>query len=81
MIEIITIFIPVAIICRDLSVKNCEMIQYQGYFHSEQECRNIIDTTFMSKLLSKDHAHIYIDTRCVSTEIRAVDKKYLPQSI
>ena len=81
MIEMITIFIPVAIICRDLSVKNCEMIQYQGYFHSEQECLNIIDTTFKSKLLPKDHSHVHIDTWCVSTEIRAVDKKYLPQSI
>lgn len=79
MIELITLFIPVAVVCKDMSVKNCEMIQYQGYFHSEKECLNTIDTTFKSKLLPEDRNRMYTDAWCVNIELESVDKKYLPK--
>lgn len=62
-----------------MSVKNCEMIQYQGHFLTDAECRDIIDTTLKSKLLSNDRDRIYIDTWCVNIELESVDKKYLPK--
>jgi hypothetical protein len=79
MIELVTLFVPIAIVCKDMSVKNCEMIQYQGHFSSEKECQDIIDNTLKSKLLKKDRNRVHIDTWCINVEIEGVDKKYLPK--
>ena len=81
MIELITIFIPVAVLCKDMSVKNCEMIKYQGYFLSQAECNKHIQTSFFDKLKQSDLDRIHVDAWCLDLEIERIDKKYIPKPI
>ena len=79
MIELITLYIPVVIICRNLSADSCEMIRYQGYFHSQKQCFDHIDISVRSRLVPGDHGRIHIDAWCVDIEIPGIDKKYIPK--
>jgi hypothetical protein len=79
-IELATLFIPVAIICKNMSADSCEMIRYGGYFLTEKECQNNIQEGFYSKLKPGDRDRMWIDAWCVDVEIEKIDKKYLPKS-
>jgi len=81
MIELTTIFIPIAIVCRNLQAESCELIQYEGYFLSQQQCFDTINSTLKSKLNPSDRGRIHVDAWCIDLEIEKVDKKLLPKPI
>jgi len=81
MIELATLFIPVAIICKNSNADSCTMIQYKGYFHSQQQCYQHVDSDMRFKLSPKEKKHVYVDFWCVSIDIEKIDKKFLPKSI
>ena len=81
MIELATIFIPIAIVCRNLQAESCELIQYEGYFSTQQQCFDTINSTLKSKLTSGDRSRIHVDAWCIDLKIERVDKKYLPKPI
>ena len=80
MIELATLFIPIAIICKNMSADSCEMIRYGGYFLTETECQDNIREGLHSKLKPGDRGRVWVDAWCVDVEIEKIDKKYLPRS-
>jgi hypothetical protein len=81
MIELATIFIPIAIVCRNLQAESCELIRYEGYFLSQQQCFDTINSTLKSKLNPSDRGRMHVDAWCIDLEIEKVDKKLLPKPI
>lgn len=79
MIELATLFIPIAIICKNMSADSCEMIRYGGYFLTKTECQDNIREGLHSKLKPGDKGRIWVDAWCVDVEIEKIDKKYLPK--
>lgn len=78
MIELTTLFIPVAIVCAPPSFESCQLIQYQGYFFSKDTCELFISEKIKSVQPEQKY---FINYWCVSLEIEKIDKKFIPKTI
>jgi len=76
MIELVTLFIPVIVVC-SIPAEKCELIQYQGYFRDRKTCYQHINTTMNSRTPLQEHLHM--NSWCVSIEVPGIDQKYIPK--
>ena len=73
MTELITLFVPVVLLCETQSVAECQLVQHQGYFVTKKECVEFTQRN-VHKVMPKRKAY-YADSWCVEVKVqRKVDR-------
>ena len=75
--ELVTFFIPVIMACSSNQVSSCEMVQYEGYFESEQQCQKKLRDTLWPTLKPGQQ----FNTMCVTLEVNRVKKSDLNKNL
>ena len=72
MTELITLFIPVVLLCETPNVTECQLVQHQGYFMTKKECEEFTQRN-VYRVIPKKGA--YTDSWCVEAKVqRRVDR-------
>jgi hypothetical protein len=67
MTELLTIFIPVLLVCKTPTVDSCDALQYSGHYLQLVDCRDA-NLQAMQKIKNKV---AYVEGWCINTQIPA----------
>ena len=74
MTELITLFIPVVLVCETPNVTECQLVQHSGWFMSRKECEEFTQQNIHS-VMPKRKA--YADSWCVEAKVQRKAERFV----
>ena len=74
MTELITLFVPVVLLCETPNVTECQLMQHQGYFMTKKACQDFTQDN-LYKVIPKKGA--YADSWCVEVKVQRRTERFV----
>ena len=74
MTELITLFVPVVLLCETPNVTECQLVQHKGYFMTKKECEGFTQDNIYKAIPKKG---AYADSWCVEVKVQRKAERFV----